>query len=100
MNAALEYTNQMWAGAGFETQQKYAEAVAAYKEALRLMPDDAKALVGLRNAQFGLHMAAGRSAQAAKHFADAVREYEEALKFQPGNAEAAAALKRAKDGKP
>jgi tetratricopeptide (TPR) repeat protein len=100
MNAAAEYARQMGAGATFEKQQKYAEAVAAYKEALRLMPGDAKATAALESAEFAQHMAAGRSAQAAKHFADAVREYEEALKLEPGNAEATAALKRAKEGKP
>jgi tetratricopeptide (TPR) repeat protein len=90
----------MQAAAGFEKQQKYAEAVRAYQEALRLVPGDAPAGAALRNAQFAQAMAEGRKALGLKRFPDAVREFERALQLAPGNPEALKALKQAKEGKP
>jgi tetratricopeptide (TPR) repeat protein len=100
VNAAAEYAKQMQAAAGLEKQQKYADAIAAYKEALKWQPGDAKATAALKNADFQRHMAEAQKAATAKHFADAVKEYEEALKLFPGNADATAGLKRAREGKP
>jgi tetratricopeptide (TPR) repeat protein len=92
-----EYTRQMDAAAALEKQQKYADAVMAYKAALKLVPGDAKATKG---ADFAQHMADGQKALAARKFPDAVREFEAALKVMPNNADATALLKRAKDGRP
>jgi tetratricopeptide (TPR) repeat protein len=90
----------MQAGAAYDKQKKYFEAMAAYKEALRLMPNDAQASAALKTASFNYYMAEGQKAAQARKFPDAVKQYEEALKLFPKNADAQAALKRAKEGKP
>jgi tetratricopeptide (TPR) repeat protein len=90
----------MQAAASFEKQQKYPEAIKAYQEALRLVPNDAKATASLKGAQYAGHMFEGRKAANAKRFPDAIREFEEALKLSPNNPEATGALKRAREGKP
>ncbi len=92
-----EYTRQMDAAAALEKQQKYAEAVAAYKAALRAVPNDAKATRGI---DFAQHMADGQKALAGRKFPDAVREFEAALKVMPNHADATALLKRAREGRP
>jgi tetratricopeptide (TPR) repeat protein len=91
-----EYTRQMNAAAVLEKQQKYADAVSAYKAALRQVPNDPKAVKG---ADFAQRMADGQKALAARKFPDAVRDFEAALKAMPGNADATAYLKRARDGR-
>jgi tetratricopeptide (TPR) repeat protein len=95
-----EYAKQMQAAAAFEKQQKYAEAIRAYKQALVFLPKDPRATLALRNAEFTQHMVEGRKALAAKRFADAAREFEEALKLVPNNPEATKALKQAQEGRP
>jgi tetratricopeptide (TPR) repeat protein len=95
-----EYAKQMQAGAAAEKQGKLADARAAYREALKWAPNDAKAAAALKNADFGAHMAEGKKLHDAKKYADAVKEYEAALKLFPDNKDAKDALKRAKDGKP
>jgi tetratricopeptide (TPR) repeat protein len=92
-----EHTKQMQNGAAFEKLHKYADALKCYKEALRLVPGDAKAITAT---QFAQRMDNGQKAAAARKFGDAVREYQEALKLSPNNSDAVAALKRAKEGKP
>jgi cytochrome c-type biogenesis protein CcmH/NrfG len=82
-----------------EKQQRFAEAAKAYREALRLVPGDAKATEGLKRADFGQHLAEGKKLLAARKFADAAREFDEALKISPDNNEAKTLLKRAKEGK-
>jgi colicin import membrane protein len=93
VNPQAEYTKQMQAGAAFEKQQKYDEAIRAYKEALRVVPGDVKAGAAV-------HMAEGQKALKAKRFADAAREFEETLKLIPNHPEATKALKQAKQGRP
>jgi len=92
-----EYTRQMDAALALEKQQKYADAVPAYKAALRALPNDSKATTG---ADFAQHVADGQKAQAARKFPDAIREYEAALKLIPNHPDATAFLKRAREGKP
>jgi tetratricopeptide (TPR) repeat protein len=92
-----EYTKQMNAAAALEKQQKYADALTAYKAALKVVPNDAAAT---KAADFAQHMADGQKALAARKFPDAVRELEAALKVKPNDADATALLKRAKDGRP
>jgi len=92
-----EYTKALQQAAAWEKQQKWSEAAAWYKEALRRVPKDAKATIGL---DFATHMDKGQKLAAAKKFTDAAKEYEEALKQIPNQPDATAALKRAKDGKP
>jgi tetratricopeptide (TPR) repeat protein len=91
------YGKAMQNAAAWEKQQKWSEAAAWYKEALRLVPKDTKATTGQ---DFAQHMDKGQKLSAAKKFADAAKEYEEALKLIPNQADATAALKRAKEGKP
>jgi colicin import membrane protein len=92
-----EYTRQMNTAQGLERQQKYAEAVRAYREALRLVPGDAQASKG---GEFAQRMADGQKALAARRFADAVRAFEAALKLVPNHPDATSYLKRAREGKP
>jgi tetratricopeptide (TPR) repeat protein len=95
-----EYAKQMQAGAAADKAGKYADAMAAYREALKLVPNDAKATAALKNSDFNSHMAEGKKLHDAKKFNDAVKEYEAALKIIPDEPRAKDALKRAKDGKP
>jgi tetratricopeptide (TPR) repeat protein len=87
------YTKQMQSAAAWEKQQRYAEAAAAYREALRLVPGDLRAGAGL-------HMAEGRRLLAAKRFPDAAREFEAVLKLIPNQPDAVQALKQARQGRP
>jgi tetratricopeptide (TPR) repeat protein len=99
-NPRGEFDREMAAGGAHEKQKQWAEAAAAYREALKQVPGDAKAAAALKNADFQTHMAEGQRLVGQKKFADAVKEYEEALKLFPDNKDAKDALKRARDGKP
>ncbi len=92
-NVAAEYAKQMQIAAALEKQQKYDDAMNAYKSALKLMPSDVKATVGL-------HMAGGQKALAARKFTEAAKEFEEVLRVSPNHAEATKALKQARQGRP
>ncbi len=81
-----------------EKQKKYAEAAAAYREALRFSPGDPKATASVRTAEFLQHLSEGQRLHAAKRYADAIREYDEALKRSPSDPEANRLLQRAKQG--
>jgi cytochrome c-type biogenesis protein CcmH/NrfG len=96
----VEYAKAMQAGASFDKQKKYADAVQAYTTALHWAPKDAKAAAGLRDAQYLLHMTDGEKLLAARRFADATKEFEEALKLFPNSADAKKDLQKAKSGKP
>jgi tetratricopeptide (TPR) repeat protein len=91
------YTRALQNAAALEKQQKWADAVRWYKEALRLVPGDSKATTGH---EFAQHMDDGQKHAAARKFADAVKDYEAALKVIPNQPDATAALKRAREGKP
>jgi hypothetical protein len=95
-----EYAKAMQAAAAFDKQKKYADAVQAYRNALRWSANNAKAATGLRNAEYLLHMTEGEKLLAAKRFADAAREFEEALKLFPASSDAKNCLQKAKSGKP
>ncbi|HEV3448500.1 MAG TPA: tetratricopeptide repeat protein, partial [Gemmataceae bacterium] len=92
-NAATLYATQMQLAAALDKQQKYADAANAYQTALKLMPGDVKAMIGL-------HMAAGQKALAARQFADAAKEFETVLRVSPNHPEATKALKQARQGRP
>jgi tetratricopeptide (TPR) repeat protein len=91
------YTRALMNAAALEKQQKWADAVRWYKEALRLVPGDSKATT---SQEFAQHMDDGQKHAAARKFADAVKDYEAALKVIPNQPDATAALKRAREGKP
>ena len=79
-----------------EKQQKYADAVASYRAALKVIPNDPRATKG---ADFAQHMADGQKALTARKFADATREFEAALKVIPNHVDATSYLKRAREGR-
>jgi tetratricopeptide (TPR) repeat protein len=89
----------MQTGSSAEKQGRWDDAIKAYTEALRLVPNDAKATQSLKNVEYQQHLSEGQKAQKAKRFNDAVREYEAALKAKPNDPVATDALKRAKAGK-
>jgi tetratricopeptide (TPR) repeat protein len=91
------YTRAMQNAAAFEKLQRWSDAIAWYKEALKAVPGDAKAT---KSQDFAQHMDNAKKHAAAKKFAEAVKEYEEALKLIPNQPDATAGLKRAKEGKP
>jgi tetratricopeptide (TPR) repeat protein len=90
----------MQSGAAFDKQRKYADAVQAYRTALRWAANDARAATGLRNAEYLLHMTDGEKLLGAKRFTDAAKEFEEALKLFPTSSDAKTYLQKAKAGKP
>jgi tetratricopeptide (TPR) repeat protein len=96
VNAQAEYTKAMQRGAALEKQKKYADAVAAYRDALRWVAGDNAAL---KTSQGRAWLGVARNEHAAKRFTEAVKAYE-VLKRIPNQPEARAALPRAKAGKP
>jgi tetratricopeptide (TPR) repeat protein len=97
--ARAEYDKQMQAGAVLEKQQKLADAVKAYEQALRAIPKDAKATEGYRRVKYALHMGEGRRWLAARRFVEAAREFEAALQVVPNDPAATDLLRRARSGK-
>lgn len=80
----------------------HAGAVNAYREALRLIPEDATAQTELAAVQrmqtqalYAAALKQGETAFAARQYAAAVRSYDEALKVRPGDAVAIEGKKRA-----
>jgi tetratricopeptide (TPR) repeat protein len=96
VNPLAEYNKAMQRAQALEKQRKYAEAVAAYREALKWVAGDAKQVTNQGNAWLGV----ARNEHAARRYAEAVKAYEEVLKRIPNQPEARAALPRAKANKP
>ena len=90
--ALPDYNKSMQTGQTFLLKKSWGEASAAYQDALKAKPADAKA-------SFGLDMAEGQRALDAKKYADAQKWFEDALRHVPTDADAKALLKRAKDMK-
>jgi tetratricopeptide (TPR) repeat protein len=90
------YQKAMQDGAAMEKQQKYADAVKTYQEALKLVPNDTQATAGLRRAQANLHVVDGQRFLDAGQFVNAQREFEAALKLAPGNPTVTKLLEKAK----
>lgn len=95
----LEHAKRMQLGATLEQQRKWPEALAAYREALRLLPSDAATQTAVRRVEFRQHMENGQTLLADKKFAEAVAAFEAALKLAPNHPEALRLLKQAKEGK-
>jgi tetratricopeptide (TPR) repeat protein len=93
------YQLQMDSGAALEKQQKYADAMKAYQEALKVRPNDQKATQALRNADFNIHLTEGQKHLQARRFVEAQREFEAALRIMPNNPTATNLLNKAKQGK-
>jgi colicin import membrane protein len=94
-----QFQQQMQEAAGLEKQRKYSEAMNSYQAALKLMPDDAQAKAGLRNAEFSWRVSEGQRFLDAMRYTDATREFEAALKLSPNNAAVQKLLAKAKAGK-
>lgn len=91
-----EYAKKMDAGATAERQGKFGEAEQAYKDALKVVPNDQ---VATKRAEYAKQMDAGIKAMNARKFADAVKAFEAALKAAPGDRVANQQLQRAKQSK-
>lgn len=89
------YQQSMNAATQAVQQRRYGEAIKAYSEALRLVPDDLAATRGLRLARYQQAMAQAQTAMVARKFADAVRAYQDALRENPGDAQAQVGLRQA-----
>jgi tetratricopeptide (TPR) repeat protein len=96
MGKPPQYTRQMDQGAALEKAGQYDRALAAYKAALQLAPDDDDADKKVDFCQF---MSNGGQAMKARKFAEARTAYENALKLFPNDANAKLALQRAKTAK-
>jgi tetratricopeptide (TPR) repeat protein len=104
----VAYVRLMDAGALAMRTRRYADAVTAYTEALRLVPNDTAAAKGLREAQERLdrevkrekdldaHLRAGNDALKARRFADAIKEFNEALRLDRDNGQALTGLSKAR----
>ena len=89
----------MQAGAAFDKQSKWEDAMKAYDAALKQMPKDGNATAAYNKAAYRFHLAEGNRLYAARRFPDAVREFEVAVRLFPNDHEATAALKKAKEAK-
>ncbi|MBL8799029.1 MAG: hypothetical protein JNM56_34405 [Planctomycetia bacterium] len=98
-NPQAEAAKFFQSAAAAEQQQNWDAAAAAYREVLKLVPNDPKATAGLRNANFQDRLGNGNRLLAAKKFAAAAKEFEAALQIMPGNPQATDGLKKAKAGK-
>jgi colicin import membrane protein len=90
---AQAFSQQMQAGAAWEKQEKFADALKAYQAALRLAPGDAAAT---KRAGFAQHMDAGLTALKAGKKPDAAREFEAALRDAPNDPTATKWLQQAR----
>src|SRR5262249_5076775 len=98
-----DFETRMDAGRAAMVDQRYADALREYKAALRLLPGDAAAEGGVRDAEDRLArvqeranqrvavagvLDKARTALNAKHYDEAISAANEALGIAPGNAEA------------
>ena len=96
LKGQAEYERLMKVGAAAMNRKSFAEAVKAFRDALKLVPDDALANVELSKARYGKAMADGQQALRQKKKADAIRSFEAALEEKPGDFQATALLRQAK----
>ena len=94
-----EYNKQMQAGAAFDKQSKWEDAMKAYDAALKQLPKDALATAAYNKSAYRFHIGEGNRFYAARRFPDAVREFDAAVRLFPNDPEATAALKKAKEAK-
>jgi tetratricopeptide (TPR) repeat protein len=107
-DAGAAYNRLMATGAAAMQGRRYADAVLAYTEALRLVPNDPLAAQGLRDAQAGAErrgrrrlalerqLQAGAAALQQKQYADAIRAFKAALDLDPDNPAALDGLRQAR----
>jgi predicted Zn finger-like uncharacterized protein len=107
-DAGAAYDRLMATGAAAMRGRRFADAVLAYTEALRLVPNDPLAAQGLRDAQAGAdrrarrrvaldrQLQAGAAALQQQQYADAIRAFKAALDLDPDNAAAQDGLRQAR----
>ncbi|MSU79602.1 MAG: tetratricopeptide repeat protein [Gemmataceae bacterium] len=95
----LTFEQVMQKAAGLEKEQKYADAMKAYQDALKLRAKDADALAGMKKNQFANHVVTGQQYQSNGMFIEAVREFEAASRLQPNNVAVQKLLKQAQSKK-
>ena len=96
LEAQAEYDRLMKVGSAALKRNAYADASRAYRDALKLVPDDADASAGLSKARYGRAMIDGSQALRLKRRADAVRFFEAALAEVPDDFQAKSGLQKAK----
>jgi tetratricopeptide (TPR) repeat protein len=106
--AQVNYQRLMNQGAAALSSRNYADAVVAFTAALQLVPGDADATRGLRDANAGVArraqrkldiaaaVQAGNSAMTARRFTDAVKSFTTAVNLDPDNSNLAALLSNAR----
>jgi tetratricopeptide (TPR) repeat protein len=107
-DAGAAYNRLMATGAAAMQGRRFADAVLAYTEALRLVPNDPLAAQGLRDAQAGANrrarrglaldrqLQAGAAAMQQKQYAEAIRAFKAALDLDPDNPAALDGLRQAR----
>jgi predicted Zn finger-like uncharacterized protein len=107
-DAGTAYNRLMATGAAALQGRRYPDAVLAYSEALRLVPNDPLAAQGLRDAQAGAErlgrrrqaldrqLQTGAAALRQKQYADAIRAFKAALDLDPDNPAALDGLRQAR----
>jgi tetratricopeptide (TPR) repeat protein len=77
------YQQAMLQGGQAAKQQDYPAAIAAFRDALRQLPDDEEAATALQEAEFHDFREQGRLAIENQRYADAIKALEGAVKRQP-----------------
>jgi tetratricopeptide (TPR) repeat protein len=87
-----EFVRHMQSAAAYEKQDRFGDALAAYKDALRIAPNDP---IAARRAEYSQRMDAGFKALRANNSLQAAMEFESALRAVPNDAAAIRALRQA-----
>jgi tetratricopeptide (TPR) repeat protein len=107
-DASVAYNRLMATGATAMQARRFADAVLAYTEALRLVPGDPLAAQGLRDAQAAVdrlarrklaldrQLQAGATALKQKQYAEAIRAFKAVLEIDPDNPDALEGLRQAR----
>jgi tetratricopeptide (TPR) repeat protein len=97
--ATGEYNKQMQQAQALERQQRWAEAINAYKQALQSRPGDKQATSALKNAEFQMYMTRGKNLLRTGKKKEAADAFAAALERFPGHPEATKLYNQAKSGK-
>jgi tetratricopeptide (TPR) repeat protein len=90
----VTYTRHLQAASALEKQEKFAEALQEYKEALKALPNDPAAM---KRADFVLHMDVGMRLFKDNKKSESAKEFEAALKIAPDDAAAKTWLRQTKN---
>jgi tetratricopeptide (TPR) repeat protein len=94
---AKQYNDAMQCATAAEKDQKHADAVKAYSDALKARPKDAAALAGWKQSQFALNLQQGQQYLDNAMWVAAQNEFQSALNVFPGNPQAQKLLQKAKN---